>query len=174
MAPKSQSEYHESAQMRSPRPPDQCEKNARLYRPGSNNSGTPSERAIHGGCYAKRWDPVFSTSRELKEDWFRSYADQKKDIDAAGDNIESLFRDSGDITCCKFEKVNEYCLGTTLEDLELGAGSAGVRRIVWIDNRGSPYRVIHSQTREHKKPITATQLYEYLRAPVCRTSWFLP
>jgi hypothetical protein len=110
----------------------------------------------------------------LKEGWSRSYEDKKGNGDTAGNVLECFFGDLDDISPCEAKEVKEYCSATTLEDLELGVGSAGVRRVAWIDERGSSYRDIHSRMREHKGPLTPTQLYKRLRAPVCKTPWFLP
>jgi hypothetical protein len=110
---------------------------------------------------------VFSTQREFKEDWTRSYVDQKRTIDAAWDGIELFYRDTdGSIPDCKVEELLEFASSLSLEDLKAGGGSAGQRRGAWLDERSSPNRCITSRIREHKNPLTAAELYERLRTRV--------
>jgi hypothetical protein len=118
-------------------------------------------------CYAKEWDPVFSTDRDIKEDWSQSYVDQKRAILANFcDGIELFFRDSdASIPDCKVEELLEFAASLSLEDLKAGSGSAGLRRGSWLDERSSS-DCNTSAMREHKNPLTATQIYERLKTRV--------
>jgi hypothetical protein len=121
---------------------------------------------VYRSCYAKHWDPAFSTDREFNEDWSRSFVDRKRDIGAVGEGIELFLQDVEDSDIDdKVEELKDFVAPVTLDDLKQGIGPAGHRRGAWLDERS-----ITSQTREHKNPLTATQLYQRLGTPVCKVS----
>lgn len=103
-----------------------------------------------------KWDRVFSTNREFKEDWSRSFVDQKRDIGAAGEGIEIFLQDYEDSGLDdKVEELMNFAAGVTLQQLEQGAESAGIRRGAWLDERS-----VTGEKRDHKNPLTATQLHQ--------------
>jgi hypothetical protein len=124
-------------------------------------------------CFTKRWDPMFSTDRGFKEDWSRSWVDFKRAIQANFcDGFELFLRDyDSSIPDSRIEELLEFAASLSPEELKAGVGSAGQRRGGWLDERSSPDCDI-SRTREHKNPLTATQLYERLKTRV-RKFFFL-
>jgi hypothetical protein len=124
-------------------------------------------------CFSKRWDPMFSTDRGFKEDWSRSWVDIKRAFQANFcDGLELFLRDyDASIPDIKIEELLEFAASFSLEDLKARVGSAGWRRGAWLDERSSPDCSI-SRTRDHKNPLTATQLYERVKTRV-RQVFFL-
>jgi len=138
--------------------------------------------------YAKSWDPVFSTHREIHENWSRPYVDQKRTLgDSAWDGIELFFRDTdGYIPDCKVEELLRFVGSFSPKDLKASSGSVRQRRGAWLDERRSSRcnrciipglwepcnRCLTPEAREHKNPLTATELYERLRTPVCNWSFY--
>lgn len=117
--------------------------------------------------YAKRWDPVFAKRQEFKEDWSRSYVQAKRAVGATYDGIELFFEDcERSVPDCKVEELREFCDDASLEDLKAGTCISGQQPSAWLDERSYPNRYISSQSRKHKNPLTATQLYERLNTPV--------
>ncbi|KAE9369078.1 hypothetical protein N431DRAFT_345415 [Stipitochalara longipes BDJ] len=109
----------------------------------------------------EKWDRVFSTKREFKEDWSRSYVDRKRDIEADGEGIGIFLQDYEDSGLDdKVEELKAFAGPVTLQHLEQGAGSAGLRREAWLDERS-----ITGEKRDHKNPFTATQLHQRRRIP---------
>lgn len=110
---------------------------------------------------------MFSTQRDFNEDWLNSYVEKKRKIGAIGDGVELFFQDcEGSDPDGKIGELKEFTAGVSLEDLQRGTGSAGQRQGAWIDERSYPNRRINSQTREHKNPACAAQLYQRLKIPV--------
>jgi hypothetical protein len=119
-------------------------------------------------CFSKRWDPMFSTDRDFKEDWSRSWLDIKRVFQANFcDGLELFLRDYDDasIPDVKIEELLEFAGSFSLEELKARVGSAGWRRGAWLDERSSPDCNI-SRTRDHKNPLTAPQLYERVKTRV--------
>lgn len=116
--------------------------------------------------YAKKWDPVFSADRKFKEDWSRPYVELKRNIEASGDGIELFYRDSdGSIPACRVEELKKFAAPVSVDDVKAGRGSAGLRHGAWLDERS-----IAREAREHKNPLTATQLYQRRKIPVWNIS----
>jgi hypothetical protein len=121
---------------------------------------------VRRSCYEKHWDPTFAKDPEFNEDWPRSYVDWKRDIGAVGEGIELFLQDVEDSNLDdKVEELKTFVAPVTLEHLQQGVGPAGQRFGAWLDERS-----IAAQTREHKNPLTATQLYYRLGTPVCEIS----
>jgi hypothetical protein len=118
-------------------------------------------------CFSKRWDPMFSTDRGFKEDWSRSWVEIKRAYHANFcDGLELFLQDDdASNSDSRIEELLEFAASFSPEELKAGVGSAGQRRGGWLDERSSPDCNI-SRTREHKNPLTATQLYEHLKTPV--------
>jgi hypothetical protein len=115
------------------------------------------------GLGPKRWDPNFTKKRDFKEKWSRSYLEQKREIEAAGDGIELFFRDSDlSIPGCKVEELEDFAAGVSLNDFKYGAQSGAQCKRAWLDERSTT-----GEIREHKNPLTAAQLYERLKCQVC-------
>jgi hypothetical protein len=117
--------------------------------------------SIYRSCYAKHWDPAFSTDRAFNEDWTCSFVDLKRKLGAAGEGIELFLQDIEDSDLDKVEELKAFVAPVTLDDLQQGAGSAGQRLGAWLDERS-----LTSGMREHKNPLTATRLYNLLKIPV--------
>jgi hypothetical protein len=117
--------------------------------------------------YAKRWDPMFLQHREFKEDWTISYDQAKRSLSDDCDGIELFLQGfERSVPDCKIEELREFCGDTRLENLKAGTCLSGQQSSAWLDERSYPNRCISSQRREHKTPLTATQLYECLNTQV--------
>jgi hypothetical protein len=80
-----------------------------------------------------KWDRVFSTNREFREDWSRSYVDQKRDIGGAGEGIEIFLEDYEDSGFAdKAEELKAFAGPVTLRDLEgeVSLEKSGITRIL--------------------------------------------
>lgn len=87
-------------------------------------------------CFENSCYPDFSRPRNLHDD--KILVEVKKKVDADGDDLGIFFMDSGDTASpCEVEVLEDFCRGISLEDVELGNGTAGHRRAVWLDDRGS-------------------------------------
>jgi hypothetical protein len=113
---------------------------------------------------ASGWCSEFSRFRKIKEE---TLGELKKKINADEDEPRNLFMLSGteDIPL-EIEVVEDFCRGTTLEDVRVGRGGAGAQRVVWLDERNG---LIDESTglldlngsggaRHHENPLTATGL----------------
>lgn len=117
--------------------------------------------SIYRSCYAKHWDPAFSTDRKFSEDCTRSFVDLKRELGAVGEGIELFLEDvQGFDLDGKIEELKALAPTVSLDDLQQGAGSAGQRFGAWLDERS-----LTSGMREHKNPLTATRLYNLLKIP---------
>jgi hypothetical protein len=115
-----------------------------------------------------KWDRVFSTNREFREDWSRSYVDQKRVIGGAGEGIEIFLEDYEDSGFAdKAEELKAFAGPVTLRDLEEGVEPAGLNNRAWLDERS-----ISGEKRDHKNPFTARQFYRRRQVPVCRACIF--
>jgi hypothetical protein len=118
--------------------------------------------SIYRSCYAKHWNPAFSTDRKFSEDCTRSFVDLKRELGAVGEGIELFLEDvQGFDLDGKIEELKALAPTVSLDDLQQGAGSAGQRLGAWLDERS-----LTSGMREHKNPLTATRLYNLLKIPV--------
>ncbi|PVH73236.1 hypothetical protein DL98DRAFT_56678 [Cadophora sp. DSE1049] len=110
-------------------------------------------------CYAKSWDPVFSTPREFNDDFPRSYTDKKRELGAAGDGIELFLLDDveGSDPDDTVEELKKFTASVTLEDLNAASETTGQRQGAWLDVRSSLHSGNTSQT------FTASRLYVHLK-----------
>jgi hypothetical protein len=116
-----------------------------------------------------KWDRVFSTNREFREDWSRAYVDRFRDIDADCDGIEIFLQEYEDFGLeDKVEELKAFVGEVTLRDLEQGVGAAGLCNRAWLDER-----CITGERRDHKNPFTAAQLYKRRQTPVSFSYGFL-
>jgi hypothetical protein len=114
-------------------------------------------------CFENSWYPDFSILRNLDDD--ETLVEVKKKVDADGDDLGIFFTDSEDAAPrCEVEVLEDFCRGTSLEDVKSGNGAAGHRRAVWLDDRASGPNV-QSGDRPHKNPLTATGLIRALEVP---------
>jgi hypothetical protein len=128
--------------------------------PAMDHVGLNMEQSYRG-CYAKHWDPVFAKDRSFKYS-DRSHVQLKRTIGHTGDGVDLFFQDSESfILDDEVEEIREFCKNVPLEDLKAGRGWSGQQRSAWLDERSR-----NSQTREHKNPLTATELYKRLNTPV--------
>jgi hypothetical protein len=112
------------------------------------------------------WDPVFTQTRDLKED--RSYVEYNGSIDAVDDPLDIFLQDSEYLLDSSKVEVEEFCQGLHLEDLKAGAVAAGARqqRTAWLDDRSFPGVTRSPRVRKHENCLTATGLYRILKEPV--------
>jgi hypothetical protein len=122
-------------------------------------------------CCAKEWNPLFSKHQDFEESRF--YLEARREIVRDGDELKVFlqdFEESGPGTSYLIEELQEFCQGTSLDDLKSGRGQAGQRASCWLDDRtwcGEPNR---NFVREYQNPLTATGLYQILKAPVWNKS----
>jgi hypothetical protein len=115
--------------------------------------------------HPKEWDSVFAKDRNFKEDG--SHVERRRGIRADGDDLAIFLQDFEDSTpSCEVEEVGEFCRDARLDDLRLGAGTAGLRRAAWLDDRSCPRRASSAQARDYRNPLTAYELYKLLKEPV--------
>lgn len=113
----------------------------------------------------KNWDRAFSKNREIKENWSRSFVDQKRDERTAGEGIEIFLQDTEDSGLDdRVVELKAFTAPVPLLHLKQGTGSAGLRHGAWLDERS-----ITSEKRNHKNPLTATQLCQRRQIPVCNS-----
>jgi hypothetical protein len=111
--------------------------------------------------YAKRWDPIFYRQRVNNDDGFY-YLQRAREVNAEGDAFSIFWQEYDGIeTPWEFDDVAEFCRGTDLENLKQGEQGAGQRLCAWLDDRD-----FQTSTREYKNPLTASQLYYFLKIPV--------
>jgi len=117
--------------------------------------GSPSK------YFAKDWFPIFSKDRNFKQEgsWKDGYGD--------GDDF-GIFPDDcdGAEPSFKLQEIEGFCRGASLDDLQSGAGLAGQRRAAWLDDRGRDREISRLGYRKYERPLTATELYRHLEAPV--------
>jgi hypothetical protein len=114
-------------------------------------------------CFENSWYPDFSILRDLRDD--EILVEVKKKVDADGDDLGIFFTDSGDAAPrCEVEVLEDFCQGTSLEDVESGNGAAGHRKAVWLDDRASSPD-LQRGNRPYKNPLTATGLKRALEIP---------
>jgi hypothetical protein len=120
----------------------------------------------YSGLYSKRWEPLFSTDRKFKER-DESWVQQKRIIDAEGDDFEIFFTDFEDsVPSCESEEVQAFCKGAHLRGLESSADISGQQRGAWLDDRIRPAAESSQCVREYKNPLKPTDLYKFLNTPV--------
>jgi hypothetical protein len=122
-----------------------------------------SEKKDHlEGCFENSWYPDFSRLRNHYDD--KALAEFKKKVEADGGELGFFFMDSGDTSPCEVEVLEDFCRGISLKDVELGVGTAGYRRAVWLDDRdSSPDLKGSGDARQYENPLTATGLCRALK-----------
>lgn len=118
-------------------------------------------------CCAKEWNPLFSKHQDFEESRF--YLEARREIVRDGDELKVFlqdFEESGQGTSYLIEELQEFCQGTSLDDLKSGIGVAGQRRAAWLDDRTWCSDATGKVVREYQNPLTATGLYQILNAPV--------
>jgi hypothetical protein len=127
-------------------------------------------------CYDKVWNPAFSKNRKFSEENC-PYGEWERAFDADGDNIAIFFRNLEDsVPSLEIEEVVEFCGSIRLDDLKLGAGTAGKRQAAWLDERSygaqgcscksSSKKSSGKNVRKHENPLTATEIHQRLQVPV--------
>src|ERR1700722_16113665 len=112
-------------------------------------------------CFENSWYLDFSILRDLDDD--EILVEVKKKVDAVGDDLSIFFTDSRDAAPpCEVEVLEDFCRGTSLEDVESANSAAGHR--VWLDDRASGPD-LQSGNRPYKNPLIATELKQALEAP---------
>ncbi|PMD34915.1 hypothetical protein L207DRAFT_128873 [Hyaloscypha variabilis F] len=111
-------------------------------------------------CY-KGWDSVFSLSRRNTWLYTHSFVDDQRSMGHTGDGIEIFlenYEDSGFDD--RIEELKGFSNGASLEGLKAGSDMVRPLYNAWLDER-----VVEgiARTREHRNPLTATQLYDCLR-----------
>jgi hypothetical protein len=114
--------------------------------------------------YAKSWDLIFSHQRISKDDRF--YVQHARDIDAEGDAFSIFWQYDNIEPSWEFDDVAEFCQGANLENLKKGGWGAGQRYSAWLDDRDLTESTYMQSPREYKNPLTASQLYYFLKIPV--------
>lgn len=109
----------------------------------------------------KNWCPEFSRLRKLNE---RTLVEVRKNVNANVEDVGTIFIVSGNSDSpLEVEVLEDFCRGTSLEDVKVGKGRAGTQRVVWIDERnGSPDLEGSGDARQHENPLTATGLFRAL------------
>jgi hypothetical protein len=112
----------------------------------------------------KTWCPEFSTLRQLNE---KTLGELKEKLNADEKNLGNFFIVSGnEDSPLEVEVLEDFCRGTSLEDIKAGRGRAGTQRVVWIDERnGSPDLEGSGHAKLCKNPLTATGLFRTLEKP---------
>jgi hypothetical protein len=115
--------------------------------------------------FAKSWDPLFSTNRIPKEE--DSWVEFKRGNNVDHNGISLLFRDFEDRgPGGEFDEVEDLCRNVNLSALHSGRGSAGYNKDAWLDDRSSSREESGENFREYQNPLTASELYRHLNAPV--------
>jgi hypothetical protein len=124
--------------------------------------GMASEKKDLEVCFENSWYLDFSLLRNLHDD--ETSVEVKKKVDD-DDDLGIFFMDPGDAAPrCEVEVLEDFCRGTSLEDVTLGNGVAGQRRTVWLDDRANSPD-LQSGDRPYKNPLTATELKRALEVP---------
>jgi len=111
--------------------------------------------------FEKTWCPEFSRLRKFNE---RTLAEVEKNIGAKVADLGTIFIVSGnDDSPLEVEVLEDFCRGTSLEDVKVGRGRAGTQRVVWLDERNGTEGLEGSgDARQHENPLTATGLFRAL------------
>ena len=122
-------------------------------------------------CCAKEWHPLFSKHADFEDSKF--YLETRREIVRDGDELEDFlqdFEESGPGTSYLIEELQEFCQGTSLDHLKSSTGLAGQRRAAWLDDRMWCSEGSGKFVRDYQNPLTATSLYQILKAPVWKKS----
>jgi hypothetical protein len=109
----------------------------------------------------KNWCPEFSRLRKRNE---KTLVELKKNVNADVEDLGNIFIVSGNTDSpLEVEVLEDFCRGTSLEDVKAGTGRAGIQRVVWVDERTCfPDREGSGDARQHENPLTATGLFRAL------------
>ena len=102
----------------------------------------------------KVWDPAFARDRIPIES--RPYIETIRSIGRKGSTIHILFNEH-----------EKFCGGVSVNDLMSGIALVENSPIAWLDDRKYSCEVPSGITRSKKCALTATELYEALKIPVC-------
>lgn len=120
-------------------------------------------------CCAKEWNPLFSKHHNFQES--RPYLEARREIVRDCDELEVFLQDfdeSDPGASYLIQELQEFCQGTSLDDLKSNTGLARQRRAAWLDDRMWCGEEIGNFVREYQNPLTATDLYQILKEPVCK------
>lgn len=122
-------------------------------------------------CYAKEWSPLFSTYQNYEESRF--YVEERRGLGGDADDLNIFLQEFEELRrgpSYLIEEFQEFCQGACLDDLKLGVGPAGERRAAWVDDRKWSPEPSREFVREYENPLTATDLFGILKAPVWNKS----
>jgi hypothetical protein len=108
----------------------------------------------------KKWGSVFAEDRIPKED--EPFVEWKTKINGDGDGLDLFLGDEeNSVPSREIEDVKEFCQGECVESVKPGTGVAGESRRAILNDRSC----IDSDDGgcECNSPLTATELYEYLK-----------
>lgn len=113
--------------------------------------------------FAKAWDPVFYTDRNIKED--ESFLEvMKPQLRKDSDNVSIFLWDNLDF---KVDEIEDYLKIANYKTLMAGKADEVLRRAAWIDDRSCSLSTTSMDSREyHDLVTTATGLHQRLAAPV--------
>ena len=130
------------------------------YRNRYKHSNYSSDASAY---FAKKWNPIFSTRRDIREESrhiiSKKLADPDPDPDPESSAIIFLsdYLEPSHAT----DEIVEFCQNARLADVKSGRGTAGVERAAWLDDRSL------SGARNYPNLcITASGLYRRLIQPV--------
>jgi hypothetical protein len=110
--------------------------------------------------FEKRWYADFTRLRKLHDE--NPVVDDKKFVDADGDDLGNFLRDSDDTASqCELEVLKLFCQGVSLKDVKEGGPVAGFLKNVWLDER-APKLKDSGDARPNENPLTATGLFRAL------------
>jgi hypothetical protein len=108
---------------------------------------------------AKKWDSIFAEDRVPKQ---VSYVESKRKINGDGNDLDLFLEDEeNSVPSREIEDVKEFCQGECVESVKSGTGVAGEWRRAILNDRSC---IGSDDSRcECNSPLTATELYEYLK-----------
>jgi hypothetical protein len=127
-----------------------------------------AEPLANSDLRSKQWNPIFSTGRKVVKE-FKSYTDTLRSLGATGDDFSIFWRDDGkSVPSSAMEEVVEFCGGVVSGRLTSGTGTAGHRRVVWLDDRSRPSPTSIGGITRCRDLLTATELKDLLKQPVSK------
>jgi hypothetical protein len=126
--------------------------------------------------YTKRWPHVFAIQPGIEDKiWENEVPYIENDIWTQirparaedRDELAFLLQDSEELgPCWLVDEVRDFCQGARPHDFESEAHTRSQRRAAWLDDR-STFRTIGGRDfRFYQNPLSATALYEHLKALV--------
>jgi hypothetical protein len=114
-------------------------------------------------CYVKKWNPVLSNNENAENS--NSFAENRKEIDADGDEWSIFLRDSESGPCSLVEEIREF-----VDSFGSDTKWEEERRDAWLDERSC--RITGSKgVRITKKFLRPAALKQYLSVPVWTRSF---